>query len=125
LFSDAFETSNSRIESLRDALRFEVPSFADPGVHLKYVNNDDIEHGNAQYAIIDPDSLPDGTLFPAMEGLGNDRNEWDIQAQFLDHLRTTSRKQLFVVVYTTHGSGLVNETVFQYWIREGDSWKLA
>ena len=125
LFSDAFEKSEARISKLEGALLYRTPVFDDSSVKLKYVNARIIDAGTASYAIIDPDSLPSGALFPSLDAVDQRRVKWDVQAQFLDHLRKAYAKKMYVVVYAVIAAGLVRETAVQYWIKEDNCWKIS
>ena len=73
-----------------------------------------------QFAICKPDQLPKGSVQPAAQPTGNDP-----VANYLWHLSKTYKNNLYIVLYTTKGPGLLKETAILYWIPEGGSWKLA
>jgi len=125
LFSDAFESPSKRISTLESALEYHEPIFRDPAKRLRYVNSEPVSSGAARYAIIDPDSAPAGSLFPRVDMQTTHNVQRDVQARFLEHLQKTYRDKLYVVIYATAGPSLVHETAVQYWIREGNCWKLS
>lgn len=125
LFSDAFESSSNRISKLEGALEYHKPAFRDPARNLQYANSEAVNSGAALYGIIDPGSVPDGAVFPRSAATDLQRAHWDVQAKYLEHLRQDYRMKLYVVIYATVGPGLVRETVVQYWIKEGNCWRLS
>jgi hypothetical protein len=125
LFSDAFEPSSTHISKLEGALQYHAPIFRNPAIKLRYVNPAVVASDTATYAIIAPDSLPSGTLFPRSDATKSQRAEWDSQAGFLDHLHEAYQAKLHVVVYATIAPGLVHETAVQYWIKEGACWRIS
>ena len=63
LFSDAFESSSSKVSKLENILQFQEPVFEDTDTKLRYLNREAVASGSATYGIIEPDSLPSGSLF--------------------------------------------------------------
>ena len=72
------------------------------------------------FAICKPDQLPKGSVLPTEKPTGKDPI-----ANYLWHLATTYKGNLYIVLYTTTGAGLLKETAILYWIPEGGTWKLA
>jgi hypothetical protein len=73
-----------------------------------------------EFAVCRPADLPKGSLLPSSKPSGNDP-----VANFLWHLSQAYKNKLYIVMYSTKAEGLVREGVIQYWIQEGNSWKLA
>jgi|HubBroStandDraft_5_1064220.scaffolds.fasta_scaffold109286_2 hypothetical protein len=125
LFSDAFESSSARVAKLQGPLQYHEPDFDEPDIKLRYINSEAVKSGAAAYAIIEPDSLPSGSLFAPSQATDVQRSRWNLQAKFLDYLREAYRSKLYVVIYSVTAPGLVHETVIQYWVKEGDCWKIS
>jgi hypothetical protein len=125
LFSDAFESSSTKVSKLENILQFHEPDFGDTDTTLHYLNQEEVKSGGATYAIIEPKSVPSGSLFPATPATDKENVHWNIQARFLDHLREEYHSKIYVVVYAVIGPDLVHETAVQYWIEEGDCWKIS
>jgi hypothetical protein len=125
LFSDAFESSSARVSTLQHVLQFSEPDFGDTDTVLRYRNQEEVKSGSARYAIVEPESLPSGSLFAPAQAADAERARWNLQARFLNHLRESYHSKLYVVMYAVIGSGLVHETAIQYWIKEGDCWKIS
>lgn len=73
-----------------------------------------------EFAICKPEELPKGAVLPASKPSGKDP-----VATYLWHLSQDYKNQLYIVLYSTKGAGLLRETAILYWIQEGGSWKLA
>jgi|SRR5580693_299218 hypothetical protein len=73
-----------------------------------------------EFAVCKPEQLPKGAVLPASKPSGNDP-----VASYLWHLSQVYKNKLYIVLYSTKGAGLLRETAIQYWIQEGNSWKLA
>jgi hypothetical protein len=74
------------------------------------------------FAIVRPESLPDGSLFPPAR---SNREQWDLQAQYLGRLREKYPGKIYVVLYYVAREGLLEESVVQYWIQEQGYWRIA
>jgi hypothetical protein len=125
LFSDAFESSSTKVSKLENILQFQEPVFEDTDTKLRYLNREAVASGSATFGIIEPDSLPSGSLFASLSATDSEREHWNVQARFLDHLREAYHSKIYVVMYAVTGPGLVHETAILYWIKEGDCWKIS
>jgi hypothetical protein len=104
-------------KSLRDAI--EYPPAKRP-VTERAVTQQPPCLTSETFAICKPDQLPKGSVLPTEKPAGKDPI-----ATYLWHLATTYQGNLYIVLYTTTGAGLLKETAILYWIPEGGTWKLA
>jgi hypothetical protein len=123
LFYSAFEERPGlvRFESLKDAISYEEPDFPTES-RLSYRNDP-----GSNFAIVVPE-LAALSLFPPEKV---PQEKLDPPSQLLWHLRNQYFKsnekenRLYLVVYSTTGTGLLQETSVLYWIREQAGRKLA
>ena len=104
-------------KSLRDAI--EYPPAKRP-VTERAVSQQPSCLTSETFAICKPDQLPKGSVLPTEKPTGKDPI-----ATYLWHLVTTYKGNVYIVLYTTTGAGLLKETAILYWIPEGGTWKLA
>jgi hypothetical protein len=126
LFAQAFEAGigTVRFKELPEAIVFKgaaLPKYSSP---LSVTNESSSSDG---FAILAPDSIAESSFFPPNEA----KIDLDPVAQYLLHLKQEYRNKnplqnrLSIVVYSTYGPGLLREGAVLYWVKEGDSWKLA
>lgn len=125
IFDESFHESSEHIESLRAAIGYSRPDADNSPQTMTYMNANPAGEISDPFAIIDPESTPPGSFFPRLDLSAKQRERSDARAKFLDHLQRDYKGRLSIVVYSTKGSALLHETVVQYWIKEGGSWRLA
>jgi len=77
------------------------------------------------FAVVDPVSVPAGSLFPRPDATPGQRERYDAVAKYLDRLRREYKGKMYLVLYATKPPQLLEEGVVLYWIVEGSAWKLA
>jgi len=125
LFASAFDERPGmvRFESLKDAIGYPERSRIKSQPQLTYLNEPSKDH----FAIISPNAAADPLFPPSDIPMG----QLGPPSQFLRHLREkyfshdSGQNGMNLVVYTTNGAGLVQETSVLYWIKEPTGWKLA
>jgi len=123
VFTAAFSKGAPSILSLKDAIQYSIPSTPGPNQPKPLNVTDGVL--DDPFAVLDPSTLPHGTLFPNVESPARGTTNYSPRATYLNHLRNTYSGKLYLVVYSTKGPSLIESGFVLYWILEGADWKLA
>ena len=123
IFQRAFPAEGPRVSSLKEAIQYSFPGTGGS----KGLTSLNVTRGLLldPFAIVDPVSVPPGSLFPQPDVTPAQRERFDAVAKYLDHLRRGYQGKMYLVLYATRGPQLLDEGVVLYWIAEGPAWKLA